>query len=166
MSEEKEPTHKPVYAFSSLNKTEAHAVSPEDMLKANKPLLHDLESHNQGTIVEHAIIPNNVAIGEGSIVHSRTTIRGPAIIGEDCDIGPNVYIGSYTSIGDHATIRNTEIENSIIMEGAHIDCGRRVTDSLIGRRVKILGYEQKLPKGHRLILRDMPQSPSNPKAEP
>jgi len=50
---------------------------------------------------------------------------------------------------------NTEIENSIIMEGADIDCGRRIVDSLIGRKVKILGYEQSLPKGHRLILGDM-----------
>jgi len=41
------------------------------------------------------------------------------------------------------------------MEGAYIDCGRRIVDSLIGRRVKILGYEQNLPKGHRLILGDM-----------
>jgi hypothetical protein len=33
-----------------------------------------------------------------------------------------------------------------------IDCGRRITDSLIGRSVTILGHEQNLPKGHRLIL--------------
>jgi len=41
------------------------------------------------------------------------------------------------------------------MEGTHIDCGRRITDSLIGRKVKILGYEKNIPKGHRLILGDM-----------
>ena len=41
------------------------------------------------------------------------------------------------------------------MEGTNIDCGRRITDSLIGRNVTILGYEQNLPKGHRLILGDM-----------
>ncbi|MBC8224373.1 hypothetical protein H8E65_07285, partial [Candidatus Bathyarchaeota archaeon] len=39
---------------------------------------------------------------------------------------------------DHTTIRNTEIENTIIMQGNHIDCGRRITDSLIGRNVTIL----------------------------
>ena len=41
------------------------------------------------------------------------------------------------------------------MEGTHIDCGRRITDSLIGRRVRIIGYEQNLPKGRKLILGDM-----------
>ena len=78
------------------------------MLKANNPLLQDLESHNQGTIVEHATITNNVTIGEGTVIHSRTTIRGPAIIGDHCEIGPNTFISPYTSIGDHTTIRNTE----------------------------------------------------------
>jgi len=41
------------------------------------------------------------------------------------------------------------------MEGAHVDCGRRIVDSLIGRKVKILSYEQNIPKGHKLILGDM-----------
>jgi len=53
------------------------------------------------------------------------------------------------------TILNTEVENSIIMEGAHIDCGRRIVDSLIGRNVKILSSEKNIPRGHRLILGDM-----------
>jgi NDP-sugar pyrophosphorylase family protein len=51
------------------------------------------------------------------------------------------------------TILNTEVENSIIMEGAHIDCGKGITDSLIGRRVQIL-HDNSLPRGHRLILSD------------
>ena len=50
---------------------------------------------------------------------------------------------------------STEIENSIIMEGAHIDCGKRITDSLIGRNVTILSTEHNMPKGHKLILGDM-----------
>jgi len=122
---------------------------PEDLIEANQLILGELEVYNKGTVEDSATITNKVGVGEGTIVHSRTTIRGPAIIGDHCDIGPN------TSIGDHATIRNTEIENSIIMESAHIDCGKRIVDSLIGRNVKILGYEQNVPKGHRLILGDM-----------
>jgi len=42
------------------------------------------------------------------------------------------------------------------MEGIHIDCGRRITDSLIGRKVKILGHEQNISRGHSLILGDIP----------
>jgi len=128
---------------------------PEDLLEANQLILQDLQPYNHGKIEDTATISNNVAIGEGTIIHSRTTIRGPVIIGDHCEIGPNVFIGSYTSIGNQTTIRNTEIENTIIMEGANIDCGKRITDSLIGRNVEILGYEQNIPKGHKLILGDM-----------
>jgi len=128
---------------------------PEDLLEANQLILHDLKPYNKGTVEHMATVTNSVGIGEGTVIHSRTTIRGPAIIGEHCDIGPNTYIGPYTSIGDYCTIQNTEIENSIVMQGAHIDCGRRIVDSLIGRKVRILSSDQNIPKGHRLILGDM-----------
>ena len=101
-----------------------------------------------------ATTTNSVGIGEGTIIHRHTTIRGPVVIGDRCEIGPNTFIGPYTSIGDNSTITNTEVENSIIMEGAHINCGKRIVDSLIGRKVKVLGYEQDIPRGHRLILGD------------
>lgn len=87
--------------------------------------------------------------------YNRTTSKGPSIIGDHCEVGPNTYIGPYTSTGDHTTIRNTEIENTIIMEATHIDCNKRITDSLIGMRVTILSSDQNLLKGHRLILEDM-----------
>ena len=66
----------------------------------------------------------------------------------------STYIGPYTRIGDQTTIQNTEIENSTIMEGTHIDCGRRITNVLIGRSVTIPSHEQNIPKGYRLILGD------------
>ena len=77
------------------------------------------------------------------------------MIGGHCEIGPNTYIGPYTSIGDHVRIANTEIENSIVMNGAHIDCGKRITDSLIGKNVEIVDSAKNVPKGHKLILGDM-----------
>jgi len=128
---------------------------PEDLLEANQLCLGDMEPYNDGEVDEAAVINSRVGIGEGTVIHERTTIRGPAVIGRNCVIGPNAYIGPYTSIGDGSTIQNTEVENSIVMSGARIDCGKRVTDSLIGRNVKILGAEQNIPKGHRLILGDM-----------
>jgi len=67
---------------------------------------------------------NNVAIGEGTVIHSRTTIRGPAIIGDHCEIGSNTLINPYTNIGDHTTIRNTETENT---SSKPLHCGRPIT---------------------------------------
>ena len=97
---------------------------------------------------------NSVGIGEGTIIHRHTAILGPVVIGDRCEIGPNAYIGPYTSIGDHVTILNTEIENSIVMTGSRIDCGKKITGSLTGKDVEILDSAQRLTEGHRLIAGD------------
>jgi glucose-1-phosphate thymidylyltransferase len=128
---------------------------PEDLLEANQLVLQDLKPYNHGKIEDSATVTNNVAIGHNSVIHGRTSIRGPIIIGNNCEIGPNSYIGPHTSIGDSCTIVNSDIENSIVMEGTRIDCGSRITDSLIGRNVKILDYEKNVPKSHKLIIGDM-----------
>ena len=128
---------------------------PEDLLEANQLCLGDMEPYNHGKVDEFATINSRVGIGEGTVIHERTTIRGPAVVGCNCVIGPSTYIGPYTSIGDNSMILNTEIENTIIMEGTYIDCGRRIVDSIIGRNVEILGYEQNIPRGHKLIIGDM-----------
>ena len=128
---------------------------PEDLLEANQLVLQELRDLNNGTIEDGATIMGNVQIGKGSKIYSKTTIRGPVIIGEHCEIGPNTYIGPYTSIGNDITIRNSEVENSIVMEGAYIDCGKRIIDSLIGTKAKIISSENNVPKGIKLILGDM-----------
>ena len=35
------------------------------------------------------------------------------------------------------------------------DCGRRITDNLIGQNVTILNHEQNIPNSHKLIIGDM-----------
>jgi glucose-1-phosphate thymidylyltransferase len=127
---------------------------PEDLLEANQLILHELESSNKGIVKDTASITGSVQIGEGTVINGGTTIRGPVIIGDHCEIGPDTFIGPYTSIGDHSKIVNTEIENSIIMSGAKIDCGKRITDSLVGKNVEITDASFNVPKGHKLILGD------------
>ena len=40
------------------------------------------------------------------------------------------------------------------MSGAHIDCGKSIVDSLVGKNVEIIDSNQFVPKGHKLILGD------------
>ena len=128
---------------------------PEDLLEANQLVLRDLEPLNEGTIEHNATVEGDVQIGKNTIVHGRTTVRGPSIIGENCEIGPNAYVGPYTSIGNNSTIKDSEIENSIVMDGVHIECGKRIIDSLIGGKVRVVSFESNVPKGVKLILGDM-----------
>jgi len=128
---------------------------PEDLLEVNQLVLQELQPLNEGILEDGATFVGGVRIGRETTVRNRTTIRGPVVVGEHCEIGPNVYIGPYASIGNDVTIRNSEIENSIVMDGAYIDCGKRIIDSLIGVKVKVVGSEDNIPKGLKLILGDM-----------
>jgi len=128
---------------------------PEDLLEANQLVLQELQPFNEGIVEDGATVTGSAGIGKATVVHGRTTIRGPVILGGHCEIGPNVYIGPYTSIGNDVTIRNSEVENSIIMDGAYIECGKRIIDSLIGMKAKIVSSQENVPKGTRLILGDM-----------
>jgi len=128
---------------------------PEDLLEANQLILHDLEPFNEGLIEEGATLTSLVGVGSNTIVHKDSTIRGPAILGRNCEIGPNAYVGPYTSLGDNVKLRNSEIENSIVMEGAQINCGKRIIDSIIGRSATIIDFNANVPRGHKLILGDM-----------
>jgi len=105
-------------------------------------------------VEDGATVYGKVRAGKDTLIHGRTTVRGPVIFGEHCQIGPNAYIGPYTSIGNDVTIRNSEVENSIIMDGAHIECGKRIVDSLIGMRAKVVSSDN-VPKGLKLILGDL-----------
>ncbi|PJE76595.1 hypothetical protein COV05_04485 [Candidatus Uhrbacteria bacterium CG10_big_fil_rev_8_21_14_0_10_48_16] len=103
---------------------------------------------------EDAQIQGPVSIGEGTVITKDCMIRGPVVIGKDCNITSS-YIGPYTAIGDGVIINKTEVEHSIIFEGASIDTTRRIVNSLIGVNAKLVDYKRSHPKtGHRLIIGD------------
>lgn len=123
---------------------------PEDIIEANQLVLDELEPYNEGTM-EDSTIKGRVGVGENTAIN-KSTIKGPVIIGRNSKI-VNTYIGPYTSIGDNCEIINGEIECSIVMDGAKINCNKKIVDSLIGKGVKISERDQ-LPKGHRFVIGD------------
>jgi glucose-1-phosphate thymidylyltransferase len=125
---------------------------PEDLLEANQLILSDLNGRIDGEISEKAHITGRVALGEDSRVAGSTSIRGPVIIGKNCVLGPDVYVGPYTSIGDDCRLKNVEIENSIVMKGCKIESGRRIVDSLIGSYSTITDGSNSVPQGQKLII--------------
>jgi glucose-1-phosphate thymidylyltransferase len=90
---------------------------------------------------------------EADAVIERSVVRGPVIIGAGARI-IGAYVGPFTSIGEHAEIRETEIEHSIVLEGAKItDIANRIEDSLIGRNVSIYRLPVR-PSAYRFMLGD------------
>jgi glucose-1-phosphate thymidylyltransferase len=125
---------------------------PEDLLEANQLILSDLRGEIKGELSEETTYTGSLTMEVGSKTIGRVNIRGPVIIGKDCTIGPNVYIGPYTSIGDECILRNTEIENSIVMKGCRIESGKRIVDSLIGNYSTVVDSNASVPQGHRLVI--------------
>jgi len=124
----------------------------EDMLEANRLILDTLERRIDGTVDTASRIEGKVVIGAGTTIE-RSVVRGPVIIGENVTIS-GAYVGPFTSIGDRATIRETEIEHSIVLEGATItDLANRIEDSLIGRNVSIYRLPVR-PSAYRFMLGD------------
>ncbi len=108
----------------------------EDILEANRMVLDTLEPKIEGTVDDSSIIEFKVRIEKGARI-INSTIRGPAIIGENAQIIDS-YIGPFTSVSRGTYIECAEIEHSIILDESsvqHIDT--RITDSLIGRNVRI-----------------------------
>lgn len=114
----------------------ADAIFAWDLLNANSLALSMKDSKDSqilGEVEEGARLRGAVEVGEGSIIRSGSYLVGPVSIGKDCDIGPNAVLLPSTSVGDSVRLgSNSEIRNSIIMNGARIGSGTIVSDSVIG----------------------------------
>jgi glucose-1-phosphate thymidylyltransferase len=124
----------------------------EDMLEANRLILETLKPRVDGSVDKASRIEGIVVIEAGAVVEN-SVIRGPAVIGPGARI-IDAYVGPFTSIGKDVEINKSEIEHSIVLEGSLIhDLETRVSDSLIGRGVKIHRLQLK-PVAHRFMLGD------------
>jgi glucose-1-phosphate thymidylyltransferase len=124
----------------------------EDMLEANRLILETIERRIDGTVDAESRIDGRVIVEAGATIE-RSVVRGPVIIGKGARIS-GAYIGPFTAIGDDVELRDTEIEHSIVLEGAKItDLATRIEDSLIGRNVKIARQPVR-PVAYRFMLGD------------
>lgn len=124
----------------------------DDMLEANRLILEEMAPGIEGYVDRDSQLIGKVIIEKGAEI-INSTIRGPAIIGEDARI-VNSYVGPFTSIYHHCLVEGSEIEHSIVLEHCTIkDLPHRLEDSLIGRYVEIARSPLK-PRAYRLALGD------------
>lgn len=132
------------------------AGKPADILDANRVMLEKTSSTMRGTLDARSTIEGTVAVGDATeIVGSR--IRGPVIIGSQARIVES-RVGPYTSIGDRVHVIGSCVEHSVVMEDSvieHLD--RAVTNSLIGRNVRVTGNSGK-QQTVRLLLGDFSET--------
>lgn len=79
-----------------------------------------------------------VWVGKGTVIDRSVLIKGPAIIGRDCELRHSAFIRENVLVGDRAVIGNsTEIKNSILMTGAQAPHFNYVGDSILGHKAHI-----------------------------
>ena len=125
----------------------------DDLLEANRVILDTcLSSAVEGEVDAHSQIIGRVQIGANSRI-VNCTIRGPAIIGNHCYL-ENCFVGPYSSIADHVTLTDIDLEHSVILEGAKVmGIHQRIVDSLIGARAQLQPASQR-PKALRFLIGD------------
>ena len=123
---------------------------PEDILEANRLILDDLTHEIRGEVKGE--IRGRVSIDKGTKVNKNSVIKGPALVGRDCVIKDS-YIGPYTSIGNRCEIINSEVEDSVLMDGAKLINAGNVVDSMIGRGA-VIEKNKRLPKGSKFPIGD------------
>jgi glucose-1-phosphate thymidylyltransferase len=83
----------------------------------------------------------------------HTLVRGPAIIGPGARLS-HAYIGPYSSIGANVTIEGSQIEHSIVLDGASLmHLGTRLETSVIGRGARV-SRSFGMPSAMRLSIGD------------
>ena len=123
------------------------------MLEANR-LIHETIKHSihpDAHVDDKSKLEGRVVLEAGVRV-VESVIRGPVLIGANTKITKS-YVGPYSSIYFGASIENSEIEHSIVLEHARIKDIRRIQDSLIGQRVEIIKSPTK-PEAYRIMVGD------------
>jgi glucose-1-phosphate thymidylyltransferase len=132
---------------------------PMDMLEANSFVLEELLTKmdadkriSSNSKIINSQVDSRVIVESGAQIID-STIRGPAIIGENTII-KNSYIGTYTSIYHDVVVENCEIARSIILENSIIEnLDVRLQDSLIGRNATLQRNDSK-PRVLKMNLGD------------
>jgi len=117
-----------------VDKTWLDVVYPWDILSLNSAILHRIPSGLEGTIEGGVSVQGQVSVGKDSVIRSNSYIIGPVVIGEGCEIGPNVCIFPATSIANNVVISPfTEVKNCVIGDDVNIGPGSIIEDSVIDK---------------------------------
>ena len=79
-----------------------------------------------------------VWVGKGTTISKNVLIKGPAIIGYNCEIRHSAYIRENVIIGNDVVVGNsTEIKNSILFNKAQVPHYNYVGDSILGYKAHL-----------------------------
>jgi glucose-1-phosphate thymidylyltransferase len=123
----------------------------DPLLESNRLVLDTLTPRVEGAVDDESRIEGRVVIELGAEI-IRSTVRGPAIIGERTRVVGS-YIGPYTSVAADCEIVDSELEHSVLLDRSRVISAGRLNDSLIGKDAEVLRSDE-TPRATRLMLGD------------
>jgi glucose-1-phosphate thymidylyltransferase len=109
-------------------------VYPWDLITVNETMIQGIGASTSGIIEKGVTLKGPVSIGKDTKIYSGSYIVGPVVIGDSCEIGPNVCIFPSSTIGNNTVIHPfSEIRSSVIMDDAHIASNSHISHSVIGK---------------------------------
>jgi mannose-1-phosphate guanylyltransferase / phosphomannomutase len=73
-------------------------------------------------------------VGKGAEIDPSVELDGPAVIGDNCVVGPGARLGAYCTLGRNVRVGdNAVIERSIVHDNTYLGSGVRIEGSVIGR---------------------------------
>lgn len=86
----------------------------------------------------HLVHPELISIGSGTVVEPGAFIRGPCIIGQDCQVRYGAYVRGGVITGDRCVIgHTTEVKNSLFLDDVSAAHFNYVGDSILGNGVNL-----------------------------
>ena len=95
---------------------------------------------NQWLEIKKPLLLENLGIwiGQGTVLEPSAILKGPMIIGENCEIRQGAYIRGNAIIGNHCVIGHaTEVKNSIVMNHSEAGHFNYIGDSILGHHVNM-----------------------------
>ena len=82
--------------------------------------------------------PHLISIGKGTVIEPGVYIKGPALIGKNCQIRQGAYIRENVILEDGAIVgHSTEVKHSILLKKAHAAHFNYVGDSILGQECNL-----------------------------
>lgn len=86
----------------------------------------------------YLVNPELISIGEGTVVEPGAYIKGPCIIGKNCQIRHGAYIRGECIIGDSCVVgHTTEMKNSIMLNKSNAAHFAYLGDTILGSFVNV-----------------------------
>jgi glucose-1-phosphate thymidylyltransferase len=123
----------------------------DPLLEANRLVLETLEPRVDGSVDDSSRLEGRVVVEAGAtIVDSH--VRGPVVIGPGAEVRSS-FIGPSTAVGAGCRIVQSELEHSVVLEGASVEGVSRLCDSLVGRDAVVRRSDAR-PTATRLLVGD------------